>query len=216
MRRTWVHLLALAALAAWVAVALARSNGAPASRTGAPAIGTAPAEGLCTGCHGGNAVNSGGSVTILGVPLLYQRGTTYHLTVHLASTQTSGSAARVWGFQLTAVDSATGNGAGTFTIVNATQTGLVSGTSSFSTRRYVNQISGGQQVGANSPVEWQVDWTAPASGVTRVRFFAAGLAGDGDGGTGGDWVYTGSAASTDAVTPTIPTTWGDVKSLYGR
>ncbi len=214
MRRTWVYVVALGALGIWAAIALARSNGSPASRTGAPAVGTAPAEGLCTGCHSGNATNTNGSVTILGVPVLYQGGTTYHLTVHLASTQTSANSTRVWGFQLTAVDSTTGNGAGTFTITNATQTGLVSGTSSFSTRRYVNQISGGLQGGAVSPVEWHVDWTAPASGVTTVKFFAAGLACNGDGGTSGDWAYTGSASSTDVATPTIPASWGQIKSLY--
>ena len=41
-----------------------------------------------------------------------------------------------------------------------------------------------------------------------------GLVGDGDGSEAGDWVSTGSAASTDTVTAAIPRTWGAVKSSY--
>ena len=216
MRRTWIHAAVIAALVAWAAIALARSSGAPAARTGAPAIASIPAESNCTGCHGGNALNTNGSVTILDVPALFRGGRTYRLRVHLASTQTGGASGRVWGFQMTAVDTATGLGVGTFALVDAAQTGLVTGTGSFASRTYANQISGGIRSGAASPVEWQVDWTAPATGVTRVRFYAAGFAGDGSGNTSGDWVYTGSAAATDTTTPAIPVTWGRIKSAYTR
>jgi mono/diheme cytochrome c family protein len=215
MKRIATYLV-VAALGAWAAIAFARANGAPASRTGAPATGSVPAESNCTGCHGGNALNSGGAVTILGVPTLFNSAHTYRLTVHLASTQTAGSTGRKWGFQLTAVDTVTGAGAGTFTLVNAGQTSLVTGTGSFSTRTYVNQNSGGVQSGTASPVEWQVDWTPPASGVTGVRFYAAGLAADGGGTTSGDWVYTGTAGTTDTTTAALPTTWGEVKRNYRR
>jgi len=204
----------LAALALWAAVAFARTSGAPASRTGAPAIGGVAAEPSCVACHGGNALNTGGSVSILGAPALFRAGRTYRLTVHLASTQTAASSTRNWGFQMTAVDTADGQGAGTFTVVNAAETKLVAGSGSYATRSYVDQIATGTKDGAVSPVEWQVDWTAPATSSTRVRFFAAGLAGDGDGGTSGDWVYTGTAATTDTVTAALPRTWGAVKSTY--
>jgi cytochrome c553 len=213
MKRTWLAVAALAALAIWAAIALARANGAPASRTGAPAIGGVTAEGLCTGCHSGNAVNTNGSVTVLGVPPLFRAGATYRLTVHLASTQQNGNASRTWGFQVTAVDTANGQGAGTFALVNAAQTSLVSGSGSFSTREYVDQSSGGTKGGAASPADWLVDWTAPATGSTRVRFYVAGLAGDGSG-TGGDWAYTGTVASTDTITAALPATWGQVKAQY--
>jgi hypothetical protein len=213
MKRTWFAVAVLAVLAIWAAIALARANGAPASRTGAPVVGTAPAEGLCTGCHSGNAVNTNGSVTVLGVPPLFRAGTTYRLTVRLASTQQNGNASRTWGFQVTAVDTANGQGAGTFAVVNASQTSFVNGSGSFSTRQYVNQNSGGTKGGAASPADWQVDWTAPATGSTRVKFFVAGLAGDGSG-MGGDWVYTGSVASTDTLTAALPATWGQVKAQY--
>ncbi len=216
MRRSILLAVAAAALVIWAAIAFARASGAPASRTGAPAVGGLPAEGLCTGCHSGNTVNTNGSVTILGAPPLFRSGKTYRLTVHLASTQTTADADRVWGFQMTAVDTATGLGAGTFALVNASETTLLTGSStgSFSSRTYVDQSSGGIKSGATSPVEWQVDWTAPPAGATRVRFFVAGLAGDGTGGTSGDWVYTGTAASTDTTTAAIPVTWGQVKASY--
>lgn len=213
MERSWFSVAVLAVLAIWAAIALARANGAPASRTGAPVVGTVAAEGLCTGCHTGNAVNTNGSVTVLGVPPLFRAGTTYRLTAHLVSTQQNGNVSRTWGFQVTAVDTATGLGAGTFALVNASETSLISGSGSFSTRQYVEQNSGGTKDGANSPVDWQVDWTAPATGSTRVRFFVAGLAGDGSG-TGSDWVYTGSVASTGTLTAVLPATWGQVKVQY--
>jgi hypothetical protein len=216
MKRTSLLLLVLAALALWTAHALARPGGSPASRTGSPAIGGVAAEGLCTSCHGDFAVNSGGSVSLLGVPTLYRGGSKYRLTVHLASTQTTGISARTWGFQLTAVDSANGQGAGTFGAVNATETAIVNGSSAFSTRRYVNQLSGGMKDGVVSPVQWLVDWTAPVTGGPTIKFFVAGLAGDGAGGEAGDWVYTGSASTSDTTTAALPRTWGSVKASYRR
>ena len=217
MNRRWYHLVAVAAIIAWAAVAYARTAGAPASKTDAPAVASAPAEGLCTDCHdnaNGGAVNDGGSITVLGVPPLFRAGTTYRLTVHLASTHTFGSN-NVWGFQLTSADQATGGGTGTFTLVNATETKLVSGTGSFSTRKYVDQTSSGIKTGTASPVEWQVDWTAPGSAASGVAFYAAGLSSDGSG-SGNSWVYTGSAASADTVTAVIPRTWGAVKRQYTK
>jgi hypothetical protein len=214
MKRTWHYVVVPAALVLWAAIGIARPNGSPASRTGAAAVGGGAAEASCAGCHGDFAVNSGGSVSLLGVPGFFRGGQTYRLTVRVASTQTTGFSTRNWGFQMTAVDTATGLGAGTFSVVNAAQTGIVNGSGSFPTRRYVNQLTGGLKAGAASPGEWLVDWTAPTAGATRVRFFVAGLAGDGDGSEGGDWVYTASAAATDTVTAALPRTWGSVKSAY--
>jgi len=216
MKRAWYHLAVLVTLGLWAAVAFAYPGGASSSRTGATAIGGLAAESSCRGCHSGNALNTGGSVSILGVPTLFRAGSTYRLTVRVASTQTSGSSTRNWGFQLTAVDTANGLGAGTFGVVDAAQTGIVNGSGAFSTRRYVNQLSGGVKGGTAAPADWLVDWTAPVSSSTGIRFFASGLAGDGDGSEAGDWVYTGTAASADTVTSAIPTTWGAVKASYRK
>jgi hypothetical protein len=217
MNHRGYYIAAIAVFVAWAAIAYARTTGSPASKTGAPGVVSAPAEGLCTDCHdnaSGSAINDGGAISVLGVPPLFRTGTTYRLTVHLASTHTFG-ANTVWGFQLTSVDNATGGGLGTFTLVNATTTKLVSGTGSFSTRRYVDHTSSGIKTGAASPVEWQVDWTAPSSVASGVTFYAAGLSSDGSG-TGNSWVYTGAAVSADTTTAAIPITWGAVKSRYSR
>ncbi len=212
MNRRWYHLAAVVVLITWAAIAYARTTGAPAAKTGAPAIAAAPAEGLCSDCHNGSIDDGAGSITALGVPTLFRGGVTYRITVHLATTHTFG-ASTVWGFQLTAVDKATGNGTGTFTLVDAATTKIVNGSGSFSTRRYVDQTSGGVKTGAASPVEWQVDWTAPNSAASGVGFYMAGLSSDGSG-TGNSWMYTGTATSTDTVTAVVPSTWGTVKGRY--
>lgn len=212
MKRFGLLLVALSCLSA--AIALARSTGPAASRTGVPAIAGIAAENTCTGCHSGNAVNSGGSVTLLGLPAYFAGGHTYRLTVHLASTQNAGTPQ--WGFEMTAVDTATGLGAGTFAVVDAAQTQIASGTGSYATRRYPEQTSTGSKFNVASPVEWQVDWTAPVAGASRVRFYVVGLAADGDGTTSGDWMYQANAASTDSVTAAVPETWGGIKHRYLR
>jgi hypothetical protein len=214
MKRNWYNLLAIVVIIAWAAIAYARTNGAPASKTGAPGVASAPAEGLCDDCHGGGGINDGGSITILGVPAYFRGGSTYRLTVHLATTHTFGSGT-VWGFQLTSVDKSTGSGGGSFALVNASQTKIVAGSSSFSTRSYVDHTSGGVKTGSASPVEWQVDWTAPGSAASGVAFYTAGLSSDGSG-TNNSWIYTGTIASTDTVTAAIPTTWGAVKRQYTK
>jgi hypothetical protein len=213
MNHRWRYLVAITVVIAWAAIAYARTTGAPASKTGAPAVASAPAEGLCSDCHDG-PIDDSGSITVLGVPPLFHAGRTYRLTVHLASTHTFGSST-VWGFQLTSADKATGGGAGTFALVNATETKLVSGTGSFSTRAYVDQTSSGIKTGVASPVEWQVDWTAPGAATSGVAFYASGLSSDGSG-TGNSWIYTGTAASADTVTPTLPRTWGSLKKQYTK
>src|SRR5262245_24081902 len=93
MRPRWIHLTVLALLLA-SGMALAFSTGPPASETAAPAIGTAPAEGLCTGCHTLNTVNTNGMLEILDVPAVYKPDSQYIFTVRLSSSQTSGFASR--------------------------------------------------------------------------------------------------------------------------
>lgn len=200
MRRRWIRLVVPLVLCA-AGVAFAFSTGPPASETGSPAIGTAPAEATCRGCHTTNPLNSGGSVTILNAPAVYKPDSTYILTVELASTQTSGSAGRKWGFELTAANGTTGAGYGTLalTFADTTTTRIINGAGSFSTRRYGQHISAGTRTGAASPVSWTMRWTAPnaASSTAEARFFAAGNAANGDlcSVCGGDHIYT-TAEST--------------------
>jgi hypothetical protein len=195
-------------------VALAYDGDPPASRTGTPAIGGKPAEATCLACHNDFAINDGGSVQLLNAPAYYQPGTAYTMTVHLTSSQTAGDAGRAWGFQLTAVRVSDGNGTGTFANVTGQGTMIAAGTGTFTGRSYI-EVGTGNRQGSASPVDWQVQWTAPNPGVGQVRFFVVGLAGDGGGGNNGDWVYTGSH-STDDVTPVRSPSWGAMKSHYRR
>jgi len=69
-------------------------------------------------------------------------------------------------------------------------------------------------MGAASPVEWTIPWTAPLSGTGKVTFFAAGNAGDGGYDTLNDWIFTTSAGSIDASVGTRRTSWGALKLQY--
>jgi hypothetical protein len=207
------HIIRFAVLLALISgVAMAYDGTPPASRTGAPAIGGKPAESLCSGCHNDFTNNTGGTIELINAPSYYTPGTVYTITVRLTSSQTAGNAGRVWGFQLTAVRVSDGNGSGTFADVAGQGTTIASGAGSFATRSYI-EVSTGNRQGAASPVEWQVRWTAPNPGAGPIRFYAIGVAGDGAGGSNGDWVYTGSF-STDDITPTVSSSWGRVKARY--
>lgn len=201
----------VASLVLGVAVAVANDGSPPRSRTNAPAIGSYPAEPNCSGCHSGNALNSGGAVALVNPPTWYRPGGTYRLTLRLTSTQTAGSSGRQWGFQLTALDPS-GAAAGSFANVTGQGTMTATGTGSFAGRPYI-EVDTGNHGGEASPVSWQFDWTAPATGVGSVSFWFVGLAGNGSS-TGGDWVYTGSYAIGDTTTPALPTTWGEIKKRY--
>ena len=86
-------------------LALAFSDGPPASHTGAPAVGGAPAEQVCTACHTTFPLNvAGATLEILDVPEFYLPDTVYTLRVRLSSTFAGG---RRWGFQITAVRAST-------------------------------------------------------------------------------------------------------------
>jgi hypothetical protein len=193
-------------------VALAYNGDPPTSTTGAPAIGARPVEESCIDCHDSFGLNNGGSVQLINAPTYYQPGQVYAMTVRVTSSQTAGSSGRSWGFQLTAARFSDGNGAGTFATVAGQGTMIAAGSGSFASRSYI-EVSNGDRPGAASPVEWQVQWTAPAAGTGQVAFFFIGVAANGAQGTNGDWVYTGSHTTQD-VTPTLPTSWGRVKTLY--
>jgi len=210
--KRWVQISIIPATLAVAGLAIASSQGPPRQRTGAPAIGSIGAESTCQGCHSGNALNSGTTVELINAPDFYVAGQTYTFTVRLSSTQTTGNANRVWSFELTAVNQADGSGAGTFSNVANQGTDIITGSGSYSTRQYIRESTNDRQ-GTASPQTWDVQWTAPDPGVGAVGFYATGLAGNGTGGTSGDWVATASKVMAD-VTATEETTWGKVKALY--
>jgi hypothetical protein len=225
MKRAMVAVLVLAALAGVATYASGHadySGGPPASRTGAPALGGIPAELRCTMCHSDFAEDQpNGSVQILDLPEWYAPGLTYRLRVRLASTATSADAGRRWGFQLTAIQAVNGQGAGTFAVRGNQMGGpggdtlrIVSGSSGYSSRRYVEHLFEGTRLGTGSPSEWSFNWTAPPAGAGTIYFYAIGNAANGSDDPSGDWIYTTADSMRDTTTAALPTSWGAIKARF--
>jgi hypothetical protein len=176
---------------------------------GASSQTTAPGEVTCSqsGCHGsGNGENSsggladnagGGSVVISGIGGTYIPGTVYHMTVTVNQL-----GAQRFGFNCEALDASNGN-AGTLTITQA-GTWLRAGING--TRQGVSQGhsgSSGPTAGTGTDTfDFYFDWTAPASSVGPVTFYASGLAVNFSGlNDSGDEVYSTSLT----VNPTTAT-----------
>ena len=168
------------------------SGGASPGNTGGPG------EGSCIQCHSNGPDD--GDLFIQGVPANYELQQTYTLTVSL---EDSGQSR--WGFQLTAMD---GSNTGAGTIVNTETT--TSTTTAFG-KDYVSQTGSGTYNGTpDGPVTWSFDWTAPATNVGPVTFYAAGNAANGNFGTSGDNIYT-TNETADAPASVTPTATPDMQ-----
>ena len=213
-RNLLVALLVFAAVTTTTTV-LARKAVPPTSRTGAPGVGTFRAETTCNsgGCHSGNPIDGpNGAIEILGLPEEYLPGVEYAITVRLSSTETQFNAGRLWGFQAVILESAGGTSVGTIAPNGLTVT---NGFASLSVRRYVSHNSAQLKTGAQSPVEWSFQWTAPPEGTGEVGIYASGNAANGLNGPSGDHIYTGSAAAAEgAMSPVRAVTWGEVKRRH--
>ncbi len=172
---------------------LSTANRANATSSGPPpALSGAPGENSCTLCHTDLPVNSGsGVLTIEGVPANYMPGQQVEITVRLAD-----GAAQNFGFQLTAVD-ATGTAAGTFAlpVSDPMQLQVVNGNVGGNPRLYVQHTVAGTVPTSPGLRVWTFYWTAPAQRVGKISFYAAGNGGNNDFSTGGDRIYTTSAAT---------------------
>lgn len=200
--RTSLLLVPFALTCAATAV-IARINGPIAGVTGALAVTPRAAEPTCrqAGCHGDLALNlPGATLQILDVPDTYWPDSVYTLRVRMTSTFAPVGVGRRWGFQLTAVNAANGDSAGSFAPLNNT-TQAIAGTGSWTFRRYIEHTSTGTLQGNNGPVEWQFRWKAPGGNVARVYFFAAGNASDNSGTNNGDHIYT--ARDTSDLSPNV-------------
>jgi hypothetical protein len=168
-------------------------SGPPTGRTGAPG------ESTCTDCH--SPIANTGQFTIV-PPNGYVPGQTYTIQVQHVTSDTTRA---TWGFELTALNSSNA-AAGTFantTALTRTRTG--------GGRNYVEQTSQGAFVGQTGGATWSFDWTAPATDVGPVTFYAAGLEGDNSGDEDGDQTSTAVVAvpvggATPTPTPVITPT----------
>jgi len=172
-------------------VVMSRSTGPQAGRTGAPG------ETTCTGCH---AANAGPGVFTITAPTNYVPGQGYLIQVQQATTD----ATRLrWGFELTSLDS--GDLAAGIFANTSPFTRVITGTISGNTRYYMEQIAPGTFAGTSGGSGWTFDWTAPATNVGPITFYAAGLQADNNGATSGDQTYT----TNTVVQPAGPACSGD-------
>lgn len=185
----WVKMLVVLTFAAIAAIfalvgdgtsvpAIASEGGAPTGRTGAPG------ESTCTSCH--SQVSGTGTISMT-VPASYVPGQTYQITVQNATSDTTRTN---WGFEV--IPLAGTAMAGTVAVTNASTTRVRVA----STKSYVTQTLAGTFPGTTGGASWTFNWTAPATNVGNVTFYAAGIHGDGDGSDSGDRTVTSSATVT--------------------
>ncbi|MBI4716402.1 MAG: hypothetical protein HY763_01230 [Planctomycetes bacterium] len=192
--------LALVALVGFPASVLASRSGPIPGVTGSPASG-GPAN-TCAVCHAGSGGGSG-SVQILSAPAAYAPGTDYLLTVKI--TDPTQAAA---GFQLSVEDPA-GVHVGTLAVVDAVNTQLNGLDPNFinHTLTGVNN-SATNWVANGSSASYQIKWTAPATDIGPVTFWAAGNAVNNTGASNGDHVYTTNVTASAAEPIPTVSEWG--------
>lgn len=179
-----------------------------------PSYTNAPGESNCTSCHTDNAINTGpGMVEITGIPATYTSGQQFNVVVTARQAD-----AVIYGFQFTAISSATGGKIGTYTIPAASTgriqvlQGLIGGTL---LREYMEHTSSGLSNGQFGFNSWSFTWTAPATSAGRVDFYATANCANSDGNTSGDNIYS-TAASTSPGSSGPVTLGGKVTSPSGQ
>lgn len=151
---------------------IASSSGSPGGRSGSPGDNNQ----TCTACHTGTAVEQSGWISSNIPAAGYTPGATYQITLNGTHSGVS-----KFGFELTAENSS-GQKVGTFSITEAGRTKLTN------QNKAVTHTSGGTAPSGGT-VSWTMNWTAPASDIGQVRFYAALNAANGNGNTSGDVIY---------------------------
>ncbi|TVQ14176.1 MAG: T9SS C-terminal target domain-containing protein [Bacteroidetes bacterium] len=156
------------------------SGQAPIGRTGAPS------ESTCAACHSGGSY-SGEMSFSLGEKIQpeYEPGQTYTITF------IGEYDAPRYGFSMTVLDESD-LPAGAFTLLNSDNTSLQTGGSA---RQYVGHKN------ANTNNSWTFQWTAPEQAVGNITFYYVINAADGNNGTSGDYIETGSTVVFPAEEP---------------
>jgi hypothetical protein len=168
----------------FVSVVFANSSGLQDGYTGAPG------ELTCTSCHTTSPLNSGpGSITIEGVPAVYEAEQTYTITVRVGH-----PSRRRWGFQISAYTDALQT-AGTFQLTDPGHTQKVTAGGN----TYVGHNNPGTYAGQANGASWSFEWTAPPAGAGLVTFYAAGNASNNNGLDTGDNIYATFAESQPSV-----------------
>jgi aldose sugar dehydrogenase len=167
------------------------SSGPPAGFTGAPM------EFTCAECHVPEGAGTG-QISIT-APQTYVPGQTYPITVTDTNPDTT---RRRWGFQLTALDPGDEKAGNLQSTDVLTQ--VLNNQGPGGARQYIEHTAAGTFINQMGGASWTFNWTAPATDVGPVTFYAAGNHANNDGNTSGDFVYFTFVASAPASsTPDI-------------
>jgi hypothetical protein len=148
-------------------------NNPPTGKTGAPGETTCQQ----SGCHGGGSF--AGTVTITGVPDTVLPNTTYPITLKNTSNATRA------GFELTCLDNANAK-CGTLTSAAGVSIGTGAASKQYARQSAPKTLSGGA-------ASWTFNWKSPAAASGNVaKFYFVSLCANGNGGTSGDNVLTGT------------------------
>ena len=197
-------------LAAVFAAALAHAHSAGTTQVAAGV----PGEGNCVACHTVGPTGEGGvTITFPTSNGTYQPGVNQHLKVTITD-----STAKRWGFQLTA--RLQGNSqlqGGTFTPGTDSQLFCTNiGSVNYSLGAtcpaqqplvYIEHTFDGTHINTTpaGKLVYEFDWMPPSdSSAGNVIFYAAGLASNNDGGTGGDITYLNRYIINPATVPDVP------------
>jgi Reeler domain len=162
-----------------VRTAHAFAEGPNAGVTGAPGELTC----AVADCHGGQP-NTGIGQFLIIAPTMYEPGKTYEISVKHMNTNKN---RRRWGFQLTVLDQ-TNNKAGELQNSGSLTQVLTGGPGG--NRQYIEHSFLGTFQGQTFQASWTFNWTAPATDVGPVVFYAAGNQANNDGNNTGDQIYT--------------------------
>lgn len=160
-------------------VLMSNSAGKTGAYSGSPGDGN-----NCTACHGGSSVSESNITITTNIPTTgYAFNTQYDVTI----TNSAGGSRN--GFQVTAEKDSDNSKVGTFSTVSGTNdTKTVNGNS------HITHTSSG-----NNKSSWSFKWTSPSSEEGKITFYGASVSGNGNGGSSGDKVYTGSSISNSSL-----------------
>ena len=166
------------------------SAGPPAGYTGAPQ----EEPDACAECH--VPPDAGTGKISITAPQTYVPGQTYPITV----THTNSDQTRLrWGFELTVLDTASDEKAGDLHSSDGL-TQVLNNAGPGSARQYIEHTAVGTFIGQHNGASWTFNWTAPATDVGPVVFYAAGNQANNDGNTSGDFIYKTFVVSAPAST----------------
>ena len=160
-------------------------TGSPGGKTGSPGDGGQN----CTGCHTGSPAQNE-ELWLYGPELLlggYSPGQTYDIFVLGLDAN-----ANKFGFEATAED-AGGNKVGTF------QAGFGGFNQTISNSKAITHTALGSTPVADTGTVWFFSWTAPATNVGNITFYAAINAANGNGNNQGDQIHLTQFAVSPAV-----------------